>query len=40
MSPHPLAGENPEMPFWPFNTEGVPLRTQRSLREKLQFLFF
>jgi hypothetical protein len=28
------------MMFWPFNTEGVSLRTLRSLREKLQFLFF
>jgi hypothetical protein len=35
-----LDGENHEMTFWLFNTEGVPLRTQRSLREKLQFLYF
>jgi hypothetical protein len=37
---NPLAGENREMTFWPFNTEGVALRTQRPLREQLQFLYF
>jgi hypothetical protein len=36
----PLAGENHKTTFWPFNTKGVPLRTQRSLREKLQFLYY
>jgi hypothetical protein len=40
LSPRPLAGENHEITFWPFDTEGVPLRTQRSLREKLKFLYF
>jgi hypothetical protein len=37
---HHLTGENYEMTFWLFNTAGVPLRTQRPLREKLQFLYF
>jgi hypothetical protein len=40
ISPHPLAGKNHEITSWPINTEGVPLRTQRPLREKLQFLYF
>jgi hypothetical protein len=40
LSPCPLAGENLGVTFWPFNTKGVPLRTQRPLREKLQFLYF
>jgi hypothetical protein len=40
LGPHPLAGKNHEMTFWTFNTEGVPLPTQRSLREQLRFLYF